>query len=156
MISIILPVRNEPNLENFLNQIHYAMLNSPEPYEVLVVMGDRETLNPPISPRRNQSVWKTFGDSLERSILLGFSASKGEKIVVMDADGSHPPNLLPKISTLLDMHPFVVGSRFLGDSVFDQTLGRKMISKCFILLARLKGSRTVSYTHLTLPTNREV
>ena len=66
------------------------MSSIPSRYEIIIAMGDRETLYPHIPPLPNQRVIKTYGDTLERSILAGFSFAKGTKIIVCDADNYHP------------------------------------------------------------------
>jgi len=75
MISIVLPVRDEPNLAMFLRELHEMMSEVPGQYEIIVAMGDRETLHPDIPSLPCQRIIKTYGDSLERSILAGFFRS---------------------------------------------------------------------------------
>lgn len=140
MITVIVPARDEPEINTFLSQLHDAMQALGEPYEVLVVTGDRERLHTPITDRRNQKTVKCYGDSLERAILLGFSTAKGDKLVVMDADGSHPPRKIRELADALGTHDLAVGSRFLHDSRFDQPFHRKLVSWLFVKYAQFMGS----------------
>lgn len=141
MHTVILPTRDEPGLEKFLYDLHEIMVDVPGPYEILVVMGDREELNPKTPPLPNQRILKSYGDSLERAILLGFSCAKGDRIVVMDSDGSHPLESVPSLFRKLNEHDMVVGSRFLLDSEFNQSSFRKIVSQFFIRWAHLYGSK---------------
>jgi dolichol-phosphate mannosyltransferase len=141
MLSIILPVRNEPSLTPFFLRLHEALADVSEDYEILVVKGDRETLNAPILAMPRSRVIMTYGDSLERSILNGFSQSRGDKVLVMDADGSHPPEMIPEMFRLLDEYELVVGSRFVKDSKFNSGIYRRMVTGLCGFLAWEAGSR---------------
>ena len=140
MLTVVLPVKNEPQLPSFLLRLHEVLESIPEPYEVLVVRGDREKLNNPLPPLPNQTELKCYADSLERAILLGFSSAKGDKICVCDADGSHPVELIPTMISHLPNCDMVVGSRFLLESKFHQTFFRRFITKFFIKYAKFFGA----------------
>ena len=113
----------------------------PGPYEVLIVQGDRETLHPDIPGLPNQRILKSYGDSLERAVLLGLSSAKGDRIVVLDADGSHPVHTVPKMFQGLLKYDMVVGSRYLPDSEFEYSTFRTFVSWCFKTYAHVLGSR---------------
>jgi len=138
---VILPVKNEPNLESLLGAVHEVLADIPDQYEVLVVQGDRETKNYPYPQFPHQHTVWTYGDSLERSILGGFSHASEDKIIVMDADGSHPPSNLPQMWRLLDDYELVVGSRFVDGSTFKSGRFRRFISWLTIVAARWAGSK---------------
>ncbi len=140
MISVVLLVRDEPNLAMFLLELHKVMSGVSGQYEVLVMMGDRETLHPEIPDHPNQKVVKTYGDRLERSILAGFSFARGTKIVICDADGYHPINKIPEMIELLDTYEMVVGSRYLSGGELNLSRFRSLVSRCFVLYAHLLGS----------------
>jgi len=141
MLSVILPVKNEPNLGSFLGAVHEVLADVPDSYEVIIVQGDRETENYPYPQFPHQRTVWTYGDSLERSILSGFSHAAGDKILVMDADGSHPPSNLPQMWRLLNDYELVVGSRFVDGSTFKSGIFRRFISWLTIAAARWAGSK---------------
>ena len=141
MLSVIVPVRNEPDLTPFLLRLHEVVGEVEGGYEVLVVTGDRESLHAQVPVFPHQRVIKTYGDSLERSILNGFSHARGEIIVVLDADGSHPVEEIPRMMRLSSSVDLVVGSRYMGDSRFTGSLFRKTVSRFFTFLAHRAGSR---------------
>ena len=59
------------------------------------------------------------------------------KIFEMDADGSHPPECLPTMIELLDVHDVVVGSRWmLGGRTENWPLSRALMSRGANLYAR--------------------
>jgi len=141
MISVILPVKNEPNLPDFLIRLHTVLEKLNTSYEVIIAMGDREDnwADPPEHP--NQRVIKTYGDSLERSILAGFSFSKGELLVVCDVDNYHPVSAIPLMVTRLAQYEMVAGSRFISGGRLNMSPFRTFISKFFRSCARSYGSR---------------
>lgn len=140
-ISIILPVLNEPGLNQLLPRIHEAMKDTPENYEILIVKGDRETKFYSHNAHPRQREIKTYGDSLERSILNGFSQATGGKIIIMDADGSHPPETLPKFIRALDSVEMAIGTRFIEGSHFKASIPRRIVTWGCVWLAHLSGSQ---------------
>lgn len=76
---------------------------------------------------------------LSSAILKGIQHSKGDTIVVMDSDFSHPPQVIPKMVESLRQSKcdIVIASRYLKDSyIKDWTLKRKLISKVAIKIAK--------------------
>jgi len=140
MISVIVPVRDEPAIEEFLLRLHEVMSSIPEDYEVLVITSDKEKLHTPIPYLPHQKVYKSYGDSLERAILLGFSVSKGDRLIVLDSDGSHSPEVIPNLLRGLEDHELAVASRFHRKSRFNYPFFRKIVSLFFVKFARLFGS----------------
>ena len=140
MLSVIVPMRNEPHPEEAVGRIHEALIDLPEDYEVIVVTGDRENapFKCPNFPRTRHVV--TYGDSLERSILNGFSHAHGDKVAVMDADGSHPAGNLPNMAMLLSEYELVVGSRFVAGAEFKASLKRGLVTTLTRYMAYEAGS----------------
>ncbi len=69
---------------------------------------------------------------LSSAILNGIQQAKGETIIVMDSDFSHPPQIIPKmIDALKKSHSdIIVASRYVsGGGITDWPLKRKVLSK---------------------------
>jgi len=69
---------------------------------------------------------------LSSAILTGIQSSKGESVVVMDSDFSHPPQTIPKMIQELHSSGFdiVVASRYIkGGSVSGWPFKRRLLSK---------------------------
>lgn len=141
LCTAVVPIRNEPNISQFLLELHKILAADLGTYEILVVIGDRETLHPDIPSLPHQKIIKTYGDSLERSILNGFSSTKSDKIVVCDADGCHPIERIPKMFYLLDKYEMVIGSRYIEGGRSDLGPFRNFVSSCFKTWAHLFGSK---------------
>ena len=141
MISLIVPVLNEPMINDFTAKLADELGYSKEKWEIIIVMGDKETLLKKPIEKPNVTTIRCYGDSLERSILTGVSTAHGEKIIVMDGDGSHEVSGVSFIAEKLDEYEMVVGSRFMHNSTFKQSRARKFVSRSFLTLAKMSGSR---------------
>jgi len=76
---------------------------------------------------------------LSSAILHGISHAKGEHIIVMDSDFSHPPQIIPKmLESLKKSHyDIVVASRYVkGGGIINWPVKRKIISKFATSLAK--------------------
>jgi dolichol-phosphate mannosyltransferase len=85
-----------------------------------------------------QLITRTTDRGLSPAVLDGLRRAKGEVMVVMDADLSHPPEALPQMLAELGAGAdFVVGSRFVAGGTTDDDWGvfRWLNSKVATLLA---------------------
>ncbi len=129
MLSIVVPTyREAENLSPLALRIHEVMENAGIAYE-LIVSDDN-------SPDDTVSVVATLAESypirllqatgrdkdLSLSVIDGIRAATHDRVVVMDADLSHPPEALPEMYGLLETHAdvFVVGSRYVDGGSFDR------------------------------------
>ena len=76
---------------------------------------------------------------LSSAILDGVELTSNEYIIVMDADLSHPPEIIKKMITLLqDRYHLVIGSRYVeGGTVENWSIKRRIISKGATLIAKI-------------------
>jgi dolichol-phosphate mannosyltransferase len=81
---------------------------------------------------------RTVRNGLVPAILQGIGSSIGNYVLIMDADFSHPPELITKIIHELDLqNDIVIASRYMkGGSIEGWSLKRKMISLCATKLAQ--------------------
>jgi len=62
MLSVVVPVKDEPKLEPFLLTLHEIVADIPDQYEVIVVQGDREKKFYPYQNMPYQrTVWVLLG-----------------------------------------------------------------------------------------------
>lgn len=89
-------------------------------------------------PNRIHYSKRTFDPSYAQSLLYGINFSiknKFNNVIVMDADGSHSPVMIPKMLNLNE--DLVIGSRYLGGSKIEKfPLNRQVISKLANLCIR--------------------
>ena len=79
-------------------------------------------------------------EGLIPAILDGVRQSRGTNVLIMDADFSHPPEVIPKMMSELKRNPnsIVIGSRYIeGGKVVGWPARRKILSKGASTLARL-------------------
>jgi len=85
-------------------------------------------------------VHRTGKEGLIPAILDGVRQSSGINVLIMDADFSHPPEVIPKMMSELKRNPnsIVIGSRYIeGGKVVGWPARRKILSKGASTLARL-------------------
>ena len=78
-------------------------------------------------------------DGLSSAILNGIQNAKGDTIVVMDSDFSHPPQIIPKLIEALKQYQcdLVVASRYItGGNIQGWTIKRKILSKIATIIAK--------------------
>jgi dolichol-phosphate mannosyltransferase len=76
---------------------------------------------------------------LASAVTDGFSHARGSVVVVMDADGSHPPAAIPQLVEVVTTGgaEFALGSRYIpGGSAPGLSRARRLISRAATLLAR--------------------
>lgn len=73
---------------------------------------------------------------LASAVLAGFAKARGDVLVVMDADLSHPPEAVPRlVSAIGDGADLAVGSRYIkGGGTEDWPLKRRVVSRAACLL----------------------
>lgn len=78
-------------------------------------------------------------DGLGSAILNGIQQAKGDTIVVMDSDFSHPPQIIPKLIESIKKYQYdiAVASRYIkGGKIKGWSLKRKAMSKFATLIAK--------------------
>lgn len=142
VISIVIPTYNEKKSLPLLIERIFSSLGK-IPAEVVVVddnspdgTGD---IAESLKTRFQVSVVHRPGKTgLASAVIEGFQSAQGEKICVMDADGSHDPSLLPKMAEAVDSGvDLVIGSRHVtGGGSQGWPKVREFGSRVAILLAR--------------------
>lgn len=149
-VSIIVPTYNES--QNILSILKSIEDNLPKnsPVETIVVDDNSPDGTGNIVEEYIKTVKKATGytigvirrkakEGLSSAILKGIEGAKGQTIVVMDSDRSHPPDIIPKmVDTLANSEcDIVVASRYVkGGSVSGWSVKRKLISKVATKIAQ--------------------
>lgn len=142
-VSVILPTLDEAACLRAIAERIVGALR-PYAYEVVVVDDESRDGTPEVvrslAERGPFRLLERHGvRGLSSAVLDGIAASRGEIVVVMDADGSHPPELLPRIidPVRLRAAEFVLASRHVpGGDVGEMARGRRALSAGAALLAR--------------------
>lgn len=155
MLSLILPTYNESeNLPELLPKLEKVLKDIP--HEIIIVDDD--------SPDETWRVAQELGHDrddvhvirrvgrrgLSSAVIEGFLSAKGEVFAVMDADGQHDMDILPKLYAAVgDDAGIAIGSRYTeGGSVGEWDERRHLMSrvatKMAIAVCRVKVSDPMS------------
>lgn len=146
LVSIVVPTfREVDNLAALTTRITAAMTAADLPHEIIVVDDNSrdgteelcaglcaDGLPLRLIVRRDER-------GLSSAVLRGFAEARGDVLVCMDADLSHPPEAVPQlVHALAAGADFVIGSRYVRGGTTDQSWGlfRWLNSKVATVLAR--------------------
>lgn len=146
MINIIIPTYNEKeNLPLLVDKIFNTFNEYKLSGEVIVVDDNSPDGTGRIADelsKINNSikvVHRKGKEGLSSAVWEGFKHARGEIFGVMDADLSHPPELIPELvlPIINGESEFVIASRYLNDGkIEDWPISRKVTSKGAMILAR--------------------
>ncbi len=142
MISVIIPTYNERGNVELLVPRLAALL--PQGSEIVVVDDNSPDGTAAVVEAMSAKfptvrlVRRERKAGLTSAVVAGVSAAKGDLIIVMDGDLSHPPGAVPLLASALKGCDLAVGSRLAeGGRVESWPLHRKLISRGAELLARV-------------------
>jgi len=149
-ISIILPTYNESQniieiLKSISDNIPKGLLtetivvddNSPDGTGKIV--DDYISQIKKIAENTIDIIHRKAKNGLSSAILNGIQNAKGETIVVMDSDFSHPPQIIPKMIEAFKQYQcdLVVASRYITEgNIEGWTIKRKLMSKVATIIAK--------------------
>jgi glycosyltransferase involved in cell wall biosynthesis len=146
LLSVVVPIFREAGLlPALLASVRGALIPCKIAYELVLVddgssddtwrvISDEAKLNPPIRAVR---LSRNFGK--ESAICAGLEHARGDAVILMDADGQHPPSLLPEMVRMwqasgADMVEAVKRNR--GRESFPGKFGALLF---YLILHRLSG-----------------
>lgn len=153
-LSIVIPTFNESeNIINLLESIKLH-LNDSIPAEIIVVDDNspdgtgkivdnyinKLNLNDNIQSLIIKIIHRERKEGLIKALVHGIKSALGKQILIMDADFSHPPEILPKIIEKIkeNNNCIIVASRYTeGGSINGWPLKRRLISWIANRMARL-------------------
>jgi dolichol-phosphate mannosyltransferase len=144
-ISILIPTYNEAeNIGDMLKRTLSVLSGTAMDYEILVIDDASADNTARIAEEALGGKGKVVrrvakNRSLSQSVLDGIREAKGDAVVVMDADLSHPPELIPGFIRQLNQgNDLVIASRYVpGGGVKNYPLSRQLISRFACLIGRM-------------------
>jgi len=135
-ISLIIPTKNESK------NLPYVIPKIPDIVdEIILVDGNSsdDTIKNALKLNSKIKVVKQKSHGKGQAIIEGFRESKGEILIMIDADGSMDPKEIPTfIKKIESGYDLVKGSRFLkGGYTEDMTIFRKLGNFFFVSLVNL-------------------
>ena len=144
-VSIVAPtLREAANLRPFAERVAGALAGSGFAWELLLVDDDSGDGSAAIAAELGRrlpvrmEVRRGAAPDLSRAVLDGIAKSRFDRIVVMDADLSHPPERIPDLlAGLVGDCDMVVGSRYVpgASTAGDWGRARVLNSRVATLLA---------------------
>ena len=140
MLSVVVPTYNEAGSVPKLAERLHAALGGRDWELVIVDDGSPDgtaDIAAALAPRIPTNVVRRAGKGgLASAVIAGFAAARGDILVVMDADLSHPPELVPALlSAIEDGADLAVGSRYVaGGGVEDWPMQRQIVSRVACLM----------------------
>jgi len=127
MLSVVVPTYNEAGSVPKLAERLHAALGARDWELVIVDDGSPDgtaDIAAALAPRIPTNVVRRAGKAgLASAVIAGFAAARGDILVVMDADLSHPPELVPALLSAIERaQPFL---RFR----LDRALGAALVLK---------------------------
>lgn len=143
-ISIVVPTfREAESLPLLIDRIALLRKTSGIELELLIIDDDSRDGTEALIAARSEPWLQLFVRTLDRglsqAVLFGLKRARGEILVVMDADLSHPPEVIPEmLAALRSGADFVLGSRYVhgGTTAEGWGLFRFLNSKVATYLAR--------------------
>jgi len=126
-LSVVIPTfREVRNLEAVARSIETALRDQRWAYEVIFVDDDSQDGSEALAAKLSDSlpvrmIVRHDEKGLSTAVLRGIGEARGEIVVVMDADLSHPAERIPDMVALLEKNKkdFVVGSRYVAGGSLD-------------------------------------
>ena len=140
MLSIVTPTYNEAGSIPLLAERLHAALAGREWELVVVDDGSPDgtaDIAEALAPRIPVRVVRRAGKAgLASAVVAGFDAARGDVLLVMDADLSHPPEVVPALAdAIANGADLAVGSRYVkGGGVMDWPLKRRVVSRMACLM----------------------
>lgn len=144
MISIIIPTYNEvENLPVLIERITGSMEKNE--FEIIIVDDNSPDGTGALADELSNAddrvsvIHRNGKRGLASAVVDGFIHAKGEILGVMDADLSHPPEVIPLFISRIIKHEaeFVIGSRYINEGeIRNWPIKRKITSTIATLMAR--------------------
>ncbi len=127
-VDVVVPTRNEQ--ANIVKLIEGVRKASPT-YNIIVVDDSDDNRTMMLAVYNGAEFVEGQHKGLGQAIIDGIKACKGDIVVVMDADGSHPASKIPELVEACENgYDMAIGSRYVkGGSVVGWATKRKVISR---------------------------
>lgn len=145
-VSVILPTyREAENLPHLLPRISESLQAAGLEYEIIIVDDGSADGTQAVCERLSEDlplrlVVREGERGLATAVIRGMQEAEGDVLVVMDADGSHSPAVLPDlVAAVTDgVHDLAIGSRYVPGGSTDEGHGvlHRLNSHAATLLAR--------------------
>jgi len=129
-LTVMLPTKQEAGtITEVIGGVHETCRQFGVPYEILVVDAGSTDNTQDLAAERGARVIRQKRPQYAGAILDGIDAASAETIIVLDADGSHPPETIADLWAVRDEADLGIASRFVPGSVSDMNFFRYIFSR---------------------------
>ena len=129
-LTVVIPAAQEAaNLALLLPQLRETLTSLGIGHEVLIVTPDRDLVAAQETAGEDARVLQQSQRGYGGALLSGFSAARGEYILTMDADLSHPPTFIREIWAARMSAEVVVASRYVKGGRAEMPRTRYLLSR---------------------------
>ena len=131
-ISVVMPAyQEEENLRLLLPRMIEELVNLAEPWEVLVVdtMIPLDATKDVCDKNQIRCVPRQGGNNYGDAVRTCIQEARGDFVILMDADGSHSPNWIPKLYAHRNRHDVVIASRYIEKGFTENNWALVMMSR---------------------------
>ncbi len=137
-LSVVLPALDEEaSLAALLPALKARLAAMAVSYELVVVDGGSKDRTAAVARERGADVIRQELPGLGGAFAAGFARARGGHVLVMDADGSHSPDDLPRLWERRGDAEIVIASRFVPGGAADMPRGRYWASRLLNAFTRL-------------------
>lgn len=141
MISLIIPTYNEAkNIIKLITHVDMHLRKTGQDFEIIIVDDNSPDMTLHIAEKlknKHVKIIRRLGKrGLSSAVIDGFNNSSGHILGVIDADLSHPPDLIEEMINETKKYDLVIASRYLTKDSHELSFYRKVVSKIATFLAR--------------------
>lgn len=133
---LILTLNEEGNIGQLIKEIATELAAFPVSYEILIVDGNSSDNTAAEARAAGATVISQTKTGYAEGLKQGLAASRGQWILTLDGDLSHPANLIPNLLNKRHEHDIIVGSRWIKGGSFAGPIHRHLLSRLLNLIFR--------------------
>jgi glycosyltransferase involved in cell wall biosynthesis len=126
VVSVVIPALNEAEaIGAVVREVREVL--GPEAEVLVVDDGSSDATATVAADAGARVVRHPYNIGYGAAVKAGIRASRGDRVVLMDGDGQHPPSDIPRLLEQLERYDMAVGSRTPGsDSSFHRTFANRV------------------------------
>lgn len=129
-LTVVIPTLNEgENLATLIPQLRRALDELDVGYEILVVDGGSQDDTPQVVKACGATYILEITPGYGRAVLRGVSEARGAYVLTMDADQSHPSDVVKSLWDVRENADITIASRYVPGGRADQPWLRSVLSR---------------------------
>lgn len=131
---LVMTLNEERNIEQLVNEASRELASCEVSYEVLIVDGGSTDRTVELARAAGAHVIHQSLPGYAEALKQGIHASRGQWILTLDGDLSHPTSLIPNFVQKRQEQDIMVGSRWIKGGMFEGPVHRHILSRILNLV----------------------